>query len=42
VSDQSSWSLWVLANSARDVKEICDSSQSVLRVLTKVVSFPYN
>ena len=25
-SVQSSWSLWVLASSPRDVKEICDSS----------------
>ena len=34
--------LVVLASDARIVKEMCDSSQSVLRVLTKVVSFPYN
>ena len=34
--------LVVLACNARDVKENCDSSQSVHSVLTNVGSFPYN
>ena len=33
---------WVLANSARDVKEMCDSSLSGTKGLVFSLSFPYN
>ena len=33
---------WVLANSARDVKEICDSLFSVTQVLPFSLKIPYN
>ena len=33
---------WVLASSARDVKEICDSFISVTKVLVFSLRIPYN
>ena len=42
VSVQSSWSLWVLANNPREVKETCDSLFSVHSFLTKALRIPYN
>ncbi|ADO99830.1 hypothetical protein PHM2_052 [Prochlorococcus phage P-HM2] len=42
MSVQSSWSLWVLANNPREVKEDCDSLFSVTKVLVFSLRIPYN